>query len=578
MAEIVEYRKERTLPEYEQMKRIELFDEAEIREIIKKRDFLNGKIARQNKSMRDYLEFIKYERDLISLIQKRRKTRNIQEKKGNIEFSIATRIKNLYNQVTVRFPQNVRIWEEFLKFAKMFKFHKDIATILDNMVRQHGDKPDMWLRAVVWEYEQTQNMERVKHFMLGGLQRHPENCKLYCKFLKIKLLEAEKIDDQTEVGATDRKLVLEQAKIIYENSRKKIHSVEYLADILEIIQEFSIAGDLQKMVLKDMQKDFLLEELMWHTLARRELMGLHMKDDKEEEIMSTPKKRLERCVQVYSEATKILKTEKMWSFYINTMLELNQDNSVQANLNQQGLHTALKGAYEAGFLSESHFIHYIDQLVKTEDTQMEYVLEIFDKATKTFPLSGRLWEMWMRFHIQNESEQSLYEVFRQGVKKIGENSYPLWQLIIQYYQARSDLPNRVEQIFNEAMMQPSSVASKLKAQYIEFLAVTKDINSARQKYEELVRNTTPCLEIHEKMAYLESIQCDPNVDSWRKCHEYSVQFFGQQHTKVWIDYIKFEKCQDSPKNISHIYDRAVKTLNVDLVNTFMVEHNLLNLV
>ncbi|XP_059616443.1 U3 small nucleolar RNA-associated protein 6 homolog [Phlebotomus argentipes] len=592
MAEIVEYRKEKILPEYEQMKRIELFDDAEIRDIIKRRDALNAKIVRQNKDIRDYLEFIKYERNLIGRIQKLRKDKNIQEKKGNIEYAIALRIKQLYIQATDRFPQNVRIWEEFLKFAKVFKV-KDISTILDRMIQLHGDKPEMWLRAVVWEYEQTQNMERVKHFMLGGLQRHPDNNRLYYKFLKIKLMEAEKIKVLTESGLIERNHILEGAKIIYDNSRKKIHNIEYLVNILEIVQEYSFAQDLHSAVLRDMQSDFPLEELMWHTLARRELMGLHMVTDHELEAdnqfggntdeastksKSTPKKRIECCVAVYEQAARILKTEKMWSYYINTMLELNQDTSAQASLKKKVLQMALKGGYEAGFLSESHYIYYIEQIFKAQDTRLDFILEVFDKATKSHGMSVRLWEMWMRFHIQNESEQSLYEVFRQAVRKLGDKSSPLWQLIIQYYQVRPDLPKRVEEIFNEAILQPPSVSAPLKAQYIEYVAITKDINAARHKYDDLVLNTTPCLEIHEKMSFLESIQCIPNVDSWRKCHENAVRFFGEQQVDVWIEYIKFEKTQDTPKNINLIYERALKTLNVDLVNTFEVKHDLLNIV
>uniref|UniRef100_A0A1B0CGG0 U3 small nucleolar rna-associated protein 6 n=2 Tax=Lutzomyia longipalpis TaxID=7200 RepID=A0A1B0CGG0_LUTLO len=589
MAELVEYRKEKTLPEYEQMKRIDLFNDAEIREIIRKRDSLNLKLVRQTKSMRDYLEFIKYERDLLSLIQKRRKTRNIQDMKGSIDRPISMRIKNLYHQVTERFPQNIRIWEEFLKFVKAFKFMNEASTILDRMIQLHGDKPDVWLRAVVWEYEQTQNMERVKHFMLGGLQRHPDSCMLYSKFLKMKLLEADKVDVQTENGAAQRKHILEQASIIYENSRKKIHSIEYLVNILEIVTEFSCAKDLMNTVLQHMQNEFPLEELMWHTLARRELMGLHMEssiDDTEDDGSSSSeessiaacKKKLKSCIEVYNEATKILKTEKMWLYFINTMMEINQERqepTILAALKKQTLQMALKGAYEAGFLSEQHYIYYIEELIKS-NSQLENILEVFDKATKTHEKSVKLWEMWMRFYIQNESEQSLYEVFRQGVKKLGGDSYPLWQLIIRYYQVRPDLPNRVEEVFNEAILQPPSVSTRLKAQYIEYVALRKDIHAAREKYDDLVQNSTPCLEIHEKMAQLESTQVEPNVERWRKCHENATHFFGESNINVWIEYIKFEKTQDTPKNISRIYERAIKTLHVDLVDSFEMEHNLLN--
>uniref|UniRef100_A0A1L8DFJ2 Putative u3 small nucleolar rna-associated protein 6 n=1 Tax=Nyssomyia neivai TaxID=330878 RepID=A0A1L8DFJ2_9DIPT len=569
MAEIVEYRREQSLPEYEQMKRINLFNDSEIREIMKKRDNFNGKIVRKEKSMRDYLEFIKFERQLVTLIEKRRKVRNIDEMKGSIERPITLRIKNLYSQVTERFPENLRTWDEYLKFVRAFNFANVASTILDRMLQLHGDKPEMWLRAVIWEYEQ--NPDRAKHYMLRGLQRHPTNSMMYCQFVKIKLLEANKVDEQSG----KRQHILEQAKVIYENSRKKIHTIEHHVDMLEIVTESPYARNLMKNVLQDMQNDFPLEELTWHTLAQRELVGMHMDmENSPEDDPSAMKKRLCNSIEVYKQATEIIKTEKMWTFYIDALLEI-QNDPAHGAMKYQALHVALKSACDAGCLSEHHFIMYIEELIKS-NSQVDCILGVFEKATKSHEKSTRLWEMWMRYHIQKESEQGLYEIFRQGVRKLADDSYPLWQLIIRYYQMRPDLPNRVEEIFNEAILQPASVSSRLKAQYIEYVALTKSLQAAREKYDNLVQNSTPCLEIHEKMAQLESMQVGPNVERWRKCHENATHFFGKSNINVWLEYIKFERTQDTPKNISLIYDRATKTLNVDLVDRFESEHNLLN--
>ncbi|XP_011861266.1 PREDICTED: U3 small nucleolar RNA-associated protein 6 homolog [Vollenhovia emeryi] len=72
MAEFVEKRCQDMIPVLEQMQRIKLFDESEIRSIAKKLKEYEYKIQRHTKCKEDYLRYIQYEMDLLKLIKQRR--------------------------------------------------------------------------------------------------------------------------------------------------------------------------------------------------------------------------------------------------------------------------------------------------------------------------------------------------------------------------------------------------------------------------------------------------------------------------------------------------------------------------
>ncbi|KXJ71541.1 hypothetical protein RP20_CCG020249 [Aedes albopictus] len=57
------------------------------------------------------------------------------------------------------------------------KLETDGSWTLDKMLNYHGDEPK-----ANWESKQMNSMERTRHFMFRGLQRHPECRGLYVIF------------------------------------------------------------------------------------------------------------------------------------------------------------------------------------------------------------------------------------------------------------------------------------------------------------------------------------------------------------------------------------------------------------
>ena len=91
MAEYVEQAMEEMMNEVEQMERVMLLQTEEVKELLKKRRHYEYKLQKRKKSKRDFLEYIQYESNLLSLLKLRRESTGYRHKQAEIEGSIKTR-------------------------------------------------------------------------------------------------------------------------------------------------------------------------------------------------------------------------------------------------------------------------------------------------------------------------------------------------------------------------------------------------------------------------------------------------------------------------------------------------------
>ena len=91
MAEYVEQAMEEMMNEVEQMERVMLLQTGEVKELLKKRRHYEYKLQKRNKEKTDFLEYIQYESNLLSLLRLRRETTGYSHKQAEIEGSIKTR-------------------------------------------------------------------------------------------------------------------------------------------------------------------------------------------------------------------------------------------------------------------------------------------------------------------------------------------------------------------------------------------------------------------------------------------------------------------------------------------------------
>lgn len=128
-----------------------------------------------------------------------------------------------------------------------------------------------------------------------------------------------------------------------------------------------------------MIREYAHEALMWDTMARRELQGLvqpgltdtPMEHDGSEQ--TSLRDRISSCNKVYQTAVKKIKTEEIWSLYIECLFEINHDLQSLPNFKRKLLKTALAQAHQAKKLREKYYVHWVrDRIIAIAARALAY--------------------------------------------------------------------------------------------------------------------------------------------------------------------------------------------------------------
>lgn len=456
------------------------------------------------------------------------------------------------------------------------------------MLQVHQDKPKCWHIAARWELEENKNKHSARQFFLRGLHIHPTSQLLFTDAFKLELDDASSTDQKSENNSDstsvstddDMPIGLKRAYIIYQQASKRIKDVKFIIELLNITKEYSNTEKLQNKIVSDIIQEYAHEPLMWDTMARRELEGLiqpslsdtTVKIDNTEQ--TSLRDRITSCNKVYQTAVKKIKTEEMWSLYIECLIELNQKTGTLPNFKRKLLKTALMQAHQAKKLKEKYYLYWINMfnIDKKDEEAGKKLKEILCVATETVPSSVSLWHARLRYLLVSEEEEA-EKIFPKAIQALGEKSLPLWKMRILHTQAIC--PEKTEEIFQAALQGHSNIAQELKPTYMEWLVLTKSIQAAREIYSSLCLQPPFCLEMHKKMVELELMQPSISLKNIRKYHEMSTLQFGRNNTSVWINYITFEMKHGDPKKVGEIHVRAVKTLEPALTDSFISEYSLI---
>lgn len=297
------------------------------------------------------------------------------------------------------------------------------------------------------------------------------------------------------------------------------------------------------------------------------LLGLHHKGA--EEIQSSGETCLTLCFAKYQEGLKKVPPAvkgDLYSMYLDCLIDSQREhnelpNSVKKNL----LLSALEEASNEKHLTEQYYIKWLE-LVTDEDA-----LRILEKGTVALPDSIDLWRLRLRYAVMTDSKREVNKVFEDGLKKLNKRSLPLWHMYLRYY-GLLGLEKNIENIYQRAVIQPPEISQAMKPKYIEWLAVTKGINEARKKYNELARQTPYCKELHSTMSKLESTKIEHEYDVWARVHELACDQFGKEDVDVWINhilfYLHFNRTDNVNEKVQTIYAKAIEKLSSLLHSDF----------
>ncbi|KAM1224180.1 hypothetical protein ACFX2G_044074 [Malus domestica] len=196
MADVVQYRMERMLPELDDLEKEELFTRRELAEIVKQRRNFEFRLKRPSPLKEDYLAYIDYETKVDKLRRLRKKAK-LPEREDNEEtkkkkrksvsdFAGVRRILDIYRLAVTRFTGDLELWFRYLDFCKERRNGR-IKEVLNKVIGFHSKQPSVWIYKAAWEFDNFSNVEAARNTMLQGLRFCKNSEDLWLEYLRMEL-------------------------------------------------------------------------------------------------------------------------------------------------------------------------------------------------------------------------------------------------------------------------------------------------------------------------------------------------------------------------------------------------------
>ncbi|KAM0968252.1 hypothetical protein ACFX2A_016928 [Malus domestica] len=199
MADVVQYRMERMLPELDDLEKEELFTRRELAEIVKQRRNFEFRLKRPSPLKEDYLAYIDYETkvDKLRCLRKKAKLpereddeetkmKKKRKRKSVSDFAGVRRILDIYRLAVTRFTGDLELWFRYLDFCKERRNGR-IKEVLNKVIGFHSKQPSVWIYKAAWEFDNYSNVEAARNTMLQGLRFCKNSEDLWIEYLRMEL-------------------------------------------------------------------------------------------------------------------------------------------------------------------------------------------------------------------------------------------------------------------------------------------------------------------------------------------------------------------------------------------------------
>lgn len=586
MAELVQLHLQSFLPELEQMKQIGLFSVAEIKKIVKKRKAYEYLLRRRTKTKEDYLKYIQYEIFVLSLIAKRRKRLGIELKRKEIDHSIACRISKLFKAAISRNQNDEKLWLTQIQFYQRMKWHPTISALFKRMLQVHNRKPELWVMAAKWEFEENNAADNARRFFMQSIRFHQDSRLLWTEYFRMELMYTDLIRKRKEVlgsqgvkdSDNDSVLQGKLASAVYWRATEIIPDADFALSLMEVCREFDFTSNHIDQIYQDIQHRHPLAEETLNAVSRRPLLTLDeelknakVKGLKQGKVLSQEE---EKVYSLYEEALQKVQSEKMWSYYIEFAIgrwdsAKKEEKKLKLLLNILKL---MERANNASLLSVEMFVHWCKLLENKgdEDSRCSVALE----AARKWPKMVSLWVLCLTAHMQ-AGKEDISTLLDEAMENISdEETLPVWKLGIEWLSISN--PSALKGYYEKGL-QIRRICAPVKEMYLEATALTDGIQATRELYKRL-RYLPVSPKMFRKMIHIENAQPKPSIEWLRTYYEDAIKEYGSSNEDLWLEFIQLEREHpDGDILRTDMYRwRALRTLDDERTESFVRKYTLLS--
>eukprot|EP00927_Polykrikos_kofoidii_P085530 TRINITY_DN9331_c0_g2_i1.p1 TRINITY_DN9331_c0_g2~~TRINITY_DN9331_c0_g2_i1.p1 ORF type:complete len:613 (-),score=117.32 TRINITY_DN9331_c0_g2_i1:165-2003(-) len=192
MADRVEEVMEAMVPELDDFRRKKIFNEDEIRHIVKRRRDFEYALLKPKVTPMDFLKAIRYEVALDTL--RRHRSNELRWRKRTVsDGSGLRRMLVIFNRAVLKFKGNMRMWYQYIDFCLRSGSTNALSKVLLKCAKLHPKEVNVWLLAADRSLKCGQ-VKAARTLMLRGLRFSPRNAKLWGELFRLEVQAARNVE------------------------------------------------------------------------------------------------------------------------------------------------------------------------------------------------------------------------------------------------------------------------------------------------------------------------------------------------------------------------------------------------
>ncbi|CAM9020089.1 unnamed protein product [Wickerhamomyces anomalus] len=175
-------------------------------------------LQKKGSKSRDYLKYVEFEMNLEKLRKKRYNRLNsaglINTKPSISDWASERRILFIFDRSIKKFPNDFKLWDNYLQFAKGQKLYKKIYKIYNQLLQLHPTSIKSWINAAEFEFENIGSAKNARILFQKGLRFNKDSKKLWLSYTIFELSYITKLLNRRKLLG----LVTEKQQLEHEHS------------------------------------------------------------------------------------------------------------------------------------------------------------------------------------------------------------------------------------------------------------------------------------------------------------------------------------------------------------------------
>lgn len=525
----VEQRLEKFAPTFEQLIKLEIFTEPEVKDIIKKRKSYEYSLQSKSATLDTYLSYIQYETAVMALTEKRKLEKGIDSNQrllSDIDWPL--HIHSIYRNAIQHFGQSdIKIWNLYFDFCLSNNDFKNLSQAFARCLRLHRQNADLWIRAATWEMTDNGNPEEAKDLMARAIKELPNQPKLYSMYAETIFFIAQQIKGRREIHGIENQSDSTKAPyVIYEKalSSCKPDSIEVYKLFKGLFEKYEQpTNELTNKAIETGDAELL------DYIAVHESSSIDEIDQKFKEFL-----------QKFPDSQPLL---------IKYGIFLGKDKKDPQEL-----------------------IKIVDQIKDFDDKETEIFVELLldnnciedaDDLLQDDLSTPKLQLLKLRLMSMQEKDDDQFIKNSKIFLLKHNNTFELNSNFLLLLQLRQP-PIDENKFYNLVIERASFLSSDDAAKIFEYSFIKYGKQFARKMMDKLLKiiNPTPKF-IETAIKIEENPEDDGKFDpaKVRALHELNVSKWGNNNTDVWINYCAFEFKQKNIQRLESIRRKAENSLD-----------------